>query len=188
MVNLFKFQAKICYVAGGVLIHDQKILLIKHKKMGLWLCPGGHLETNETPHQAAEREFFEETGIRVVAYDPFFHCQLADVQFVPSPIETELHWVSQENYQQRLKSNKKNQRVQGNLLWPRGCEQHLSFLYLVKAVSSLECHKNTLETDGIAWFTIDELDHLKTHASIKLLMKHSLAIQANYQDKVLYSY
>ena len=44
---------------------NQKFLMIKHKKVGKWLQPGGHLEKGEKPHEAGIREVFEETGIKV---------------------------------------------------------------------------------------------------------------------------
>ena len=40
-------------------------LLHWHRKVGLWLPPGGHVEPNEDPMQAARREALEETGIAV---------------------------------------------------------------------------------------------------------------------------
>ena len=40
-------------------------LLHWHRKVGLWLPPGGHIEPNEDPLQAARREALEETGIVV---------------------------------------------------------------------------------------------------------------------------
>ena len=40
-------------------------LLHWHRKVGLWLPPGGHIEPNEDPMQAACREALEETGIVV---------------------------------------------------------------------------------------------------------------------------
>ena len=40
-------------------------LLHWHRKVGLWLPPGGHIEPNEDPIQAATREALEETGIVV---------------------------------------------------------------------------------------------------------------------------
>ncbi|MCX6799315.1 MAG: NUDIX domain-containing protein [Candidatus Diapherotrites archaeon] len=40
-------------------------LLIKHKKLGKWLPPGGHMEKNETPDDALQRELMEELGIKI---------------------------------------------------------------------------------------------------------------------------
>ena len=38
-------------------------LLIKHKKLGIWLPPGGHVDPGEEPIDAARREAREEIGI-----------------------------------------------------------------------------------------------------------------------------
>ena len=40
------------------------VLLHFHKKLHLWLQPGGHIEANEAPWDAALREVWEETGLR----------------------------------------------------------------------------------------------------------------------------
>jgi 8-oxo-dGTP pyrophosphatase MutT (NUDIX family) len=36
-----------------------------HRTLGIWLPPGGHIERDELPDDAAVREVFEETGVRV---------------------------------------------------------------------------------------------------------------------------
>lgn len=41
-----------------------RILLIQRADNGLWAMPGGALEVGETPAAGAEREAFEETGVR----------------------------------------------------------------------------------------------------------------------------
>jgi 8-oxo-dGTP diphosphatase len=41
-----------------------KLLLVRGRR-GLWSTPGGHLEFGESPAEAAVRETWEETGIRV---------------------------------------------------------------------------------------------------------------------------
>lgn len=43
----------------------KKILLVKHKKFHKWVQPGGHIEANETPEEAAKREAYEETGLKI---------------------------------------------------------------------------------------------------------------------------
>ena len=42
-----------------------KILLHHHRKLGMWLPPGGHIERDELPDEAATREVLEETGLEV---------------------------------------------------------------------------------------------------------------------------
>jgi 8-oxo-dGTP pyrophosphatase MutT (NUDIX family) len=44
---------------------EGKVLLHRHRKLGMWLPPGGHVEENELPDDAAVREVLEETGLRV---------------------------------------------------------------------------------------------------------------------------
>lgn len=41
-----------------------KWLLSQHKQRDTWETQGGHIEQNETPYQAAQRELYEESGVR----------------------------------------------------------------------------------------------------------------------------
>lgn len=52
-----------------------RVLLVEHRKAGLWLYPGGHVEPDEAPAEAAVREVAEETGlaVEVVAESRFSH-------------------------------------------------------------------------------------------------------------------
>jgi mutator protein MutT len=53
---------------GAVLIHQDKVLLIKRGKeplRGRWVVPGGTVELGETLEQALVREVQEETGLTV---------------------------------------------------------------------------------------------------------------------------
>jgi 8-oxo-dGTP diphosphatase len=53
--------------ACGALIKENKILMVLHRHNGIeyWTLPGGEIEKHETPEQATEREFYEETNIKV---------------------------------------------------------------------------------------------------------------------------
>jgi 8-oxo-dGTP pyrophosphatase MutT (NUDIX family) len=42
-----------------------KVVLHRHRKLGLWLPPGGHIEQDELPDEAALREVTEEAGIAI---------------------------------------------------------------------------------------------------------------------------
>lgn len=43
--------------------NDCAILLVRHRRLGLWLPVGGEIEPGETPLEAARRELLEETGL-----------------------------------------------------------------------------------------------------------------------------
>ncbi|HUZ43021.1 MAG TPA: NUDIX domain-containing protein [Acidimicrobiales bacterium] len=54
------------HVTGSALVIGPRgLLLHRHKRLGIWLQPGGHIEAGESPAQAALREAAEETGIEV---------------------------------------------------------------------------------------------------------------------------
>lgn len=55
---------------GAVVIHNDALLVVQRAKepgKGLWAVPGGKVEWGETVAETAEREVFEETGVRIVA-------------------------------------------------------------------------------------------------------------------------
>lgn len=52
------FVAQDSATGGATLLHW-------HRKVGLWLPPGGHIEPGEDPIEAALREVMEETGMAV---------------------------------------------------------------------------------------------------------------------------
>lgn len=66
---------------GAVIFQNNTVLLVKRKNpphANEWAIPGGKIQTGETLQQAAERETFEETGIKVKAGDPVFSFDLIE--------------------------------------------------------------------------------------------------------------
>ena len=174
MITNKQLPPKICFGASGFLVHEDKILLIKHKKLGFWLPPGGHLDEDELPHQAAEREFWEETGLKVKAISAGKQL-VADgkTSYHPLPLAINLHWISRENYQARLKSLNPHQRHPSEK-WSKGCEQHFVYIYLVQSEGSLDFKQNVEETDGIGWFALKEIEELETLPEIKQEAEYAL--------------
>lgn len=57
------------WVTGYYLVHDGKVYLVNHKRLGVWTCPGGHIELAEDPEQSLIREIKEETGLTPDAFE-----------------------------------------------------------------------------------------------------------------------
>ncbi len=65
--DCFERSMEIGHVTGSAWIIDpasKKALLIHHKKLGLWLQPGGHCDGDADVARVAERETSEETGLK----------------------------------------------------------------------------------------------------------------------------
>ena len=51
------------FVATVYAINDGAVALHHHDKLDMWLPPGGHVDRDELPHEAAKRETREELGL-----------------------------------------------------------------------------------------------------------------------------
>lgn len=107
---------------------DKKILLVRHKKFGKWVQPGGHIEENEFPEEAALREVFEETGIKV--------------QLIGDRFPREDDFI-------RPLAVQRNRSKQGHI--------HIDFFYHANPVGSIEPIINLAESTDIGWFSLDEV-------------------------------
>jgi len=79
-------EADPVHVTGSAIVVGQRgVLLLKHKRLGIWLQPGGHIDPGETPWDAALREAREETGLDVSFAGPL------DGDGVPELIHVDVH-------------------------------------------------------------------------------------------------
>lgn len=51
------------FTATGFVVQGEKTLLLWHKRLRMWVPPGGHLEPDEDPVTTVLREIREETGL-----------------------------------------------------------------------------------------------------------------------------
>ncbi len=72
------------YVATGYVVRGGRTLLLFHKKLQMWLPPGGHIEEGELPEEALRREIREETGLEVEIVSP---------KVAPDPAEPEVRYL-----------------------------------------------------------------------------------------------
>ena len=70
------FGNKLRVRVNGVLIEHDKLLMVKHQSLGsagfLWNVPGGGMEFGQSAEEALQREFEEETGLRIEVCDFLF--------------------------------------------------------------------------------------------------------------------
>lgn len=116
-------------------VNQGRILLVHHRKENKWLAPGGHIEANETPDEAATREIKEETGLDIEFVSPMPTAPFtnADHELLRQPEFISIHKVASQPG-----------------------HRHLVLHYLAKSSSD----KVTLaeaEHHDLRWFTRDEL-------------------------------
>jgi 8-oxo-dGTP pyrophosphatase MutT (NUDIX family) len=105
-----------------------RVLLLRHRKLGRWLQPGGHADPGESSGEAvALREAFEETGIPGLALHPD----------APRPLDVDVHDIP----------------AHGD----EPAHQHLDLRYLVLAPAEVNLAPAAGETRELRWVAWDDL-------------------------------
>ncbi|MFF3869874.1 NUDIX hydrolase [Micromonospora sp. NPDC001898] len=53
------------FSVSAIILQAGQVLLVKHRRLGRWIYPGGHLENDEDPVDGLRREIREELGIEI---------------------------------------------------------------------------------------------------------------------------
>ncbi len=119
------------FVSTVYVVHNEKVLLVFHKKLNKWLPPGGHINPNELPEDAAVREVKEETGldIEIISNKPNEYSYNVKPLFTPEFIQ--LEDISEGH-------------------------QHVDLLYLAVPKTD-EIKIDTFELKTARWFSIAEM-------------------------------
>lgn len=142
-------------VVGGYIIHKGKVLLIHHKKLGIWLPVGGHIEKDETPDEAVAREVLEETGLRIRLLE---HSDLPDTGNVKKslalPFYVNVHSV--------------------------GDHDHCCFFYVCEALEPAVINLDKNEVTDYGWFSDEEI---KNSSKILIDVKNQALKALRYHNR-----
>lgn len=122
-------------------INQGRVLLHQHKKYKTWFPLGGHIESDEFPHEAAVREVKEESGFDIELIDTEIapNIELARVKRIPAPFCL-LH--------EGIDSS----------------ENFFDFIFIAETKEELP-HPSKGESKEFKWFSYEELveTEMKTH-------------------------
>lgn len=139
------------FVVSVFIVHRRRVLLVHHKKYNEWLPIGGHIDLDEDPDQALDKEIREECGLRVRILNTAPAIAHRHVKPLRTPSFMDVHRISDTH-------------------------KHIALVYFAKA-SSDRARLHTREHRELGWFTARELDsrRLKLTRSIRFYCRQALA-------------
>ena len=145
------------FTASALIINKEgKVLLVNHKKLGVWLYPGGHIELHETPDETLVREVKEETGLNVKIIgdkDSTLSDPKADVSVLHHPYVILCEKISGDNE-----------------------HYHIDLIYLCEMVNeeNSEIYHNPKESSDIGFFGLEDLDNITLFPNFRKLLEKVL--------------
>jgi 8-oxo-dGTP pyrophosphatase MutT (NUDIX family) len=142
------------FTATAYVLHEGKALLLFHQKLGKWLPPGGHVELNETPPEAAIREAKEETGLDIAI------------------IKQENIWVENWNassFERPYMCLLENIPVHKTT----PAHQHIDLIYLARPCGGKELPE-LVEAGTLRWLSLEEIEAFKSDVEIFAETKNTL--------------
>lgn len=136
------------FAVATFVVHEGRVLLLYHRRLGMWLPPGGHIEPNELPDDAAVREVFEETGIRV---------ELVGERALPVEYPRQLV---------------RPRGVQVERIAPG--HEHVDFVYFARPVGDTRVAPGP-GVSRVGWYTKAQLDRLPLTEEMRLWVERALA-------------
>lgn len=127
------------FTATVYVVHEGATLLHDHKRLDLWLPPGGHVDRDELPHRAALRESREETGLDVELVAEREGIASSSSQSLPKPQHLQLSDI--------------------NVYDGEVGHQHVDMIYYARATGrEVDPAEGEVPADRWEWFTPDDLD------------------------------
>jgi 8-oxo-dGTP pyrophosphatase MutT (NUDIX family) len=136
------------FTVAVFVVHRGRVLLHRHRKLGTWLPPGGHIEEDELPDDAAVREVWEETGIRVELVGERRE-DIADPVQLHRPAGVQLENIGPGH-------------------------QHIDLIYFAKPVGTAEI-RDEFADDQVGWYGTDDWDGMRVNAEVRGWCERALA-------------
>ncbi len=136
------------FTATAFIVDSKKrTLLLWHKRLNRWMPPGGHLDADETPEQAAKRECKEETNldVEIIGADQndLFTGNPTEGKMLTKPIAMLLEEIPA--------SPERNEPA----------HQHMDFLFVAHPLDESQAVRvEKTEADRGQWFTREEVEAL----------------------------
>lgn len=144
------------FTATLYVVNDGATLLHEHEKLGLWLPPGGHIDRDELPHEAARRETREETGLDVELARDHDDATSPTVESLPRPEHLLLEDI--------------------NVSEEGVGHQHIDFVYYGRADSRRVVPDDGEQSAGAwEWITPEELDGERFDADVTVLGREAIS-------------
>jgi 8-oxo-dGTP pyrophosphatase MutT (NUDIX family) len=143
------------FVATGFLVREGKVLLVKHRKLGLWLPIGGHIEEGETPEQALRREALEEAGLELdVLPGPCIECGDENVSMLLMPHHMQMELIKHSK---------------------EPVHEHIDLIFFCRAKPGKE-KLNQEEALEIGWFSQKDLEKGQITENVRVLGKKAIEL------------
>jgi len=136
------------HFTGSAVVSDgTRVALVRHRKLGRWLQPGGHAEAADGGDLLATalREATEETGCPVVPHPT-----------APRPLDVDVHPIPSRGTE------------------PAHLHLDVRFLVLTERPDALRA--DLAESEAVRWFDFDEALHRASTAEMKRLLSKARAV------------
>lgn len=134
------------FTATTFVVHEDRTLLLLHRKLGKWFPPGGHIDANELPHVAALREVLEETQLEVELHSS--GSLLGTVAVLPQPYCILLEDINPEH-------------------------QHIDLIYFARVLNG-DVRYTEQESLAARWFSWEELAEEQIAEDIRALGRKAI--------------
>ncbi len=129
------------FTVSAFILHptENKLCLINHRKLHMWLQPGGHIELNEDPWQALTHELLEETGLileKCEVIEPAEQPKVRGLKTLPLPFHFNVHDFNDDH-------------------------KHIDLEYIIRSYTN-ELAPAEGESKEIGWFTLKEIQDLNS--------------------------